>query len=96
MNKRNCYLATAYIINRQGMQNVLKRCRFDTGQIVFEKEPRASADVYIFATAGTTYHCKPMTVFAVNDDANVTTEIQSRSDLINQQTNALAVIQTFL
>lgn len=85
--KCNCYLATAYIINHKGMKNVLKNNKIT---------PREAADVYIFDKAGATYHCEPNTIFPINDDKHITSQIQSSDDLKNQITNAHAILKTFV
>lgn len=87
IKKRNCYLATAYIINRKGMKNVLDN---------YTKISPGEADVYIFNQAGSTYHCNPNTIFPLNDDKCITSQIQSKDDLTNQITNAHAILKTFV
>lgn len=99
----NCYLTSSYIINRQGMYNILKRIRYIDANsepmiYLFTKNVNKyhGADELLFQWAGNTYFVKPTTFFVYNDDEKMKTSIQPDSDLQNQIINALYVIRQFI
>jgi GR25 family glycosyltransferase involved in LPS biosynthesis len=94
-----CYLTSSYIINRQGMYNVLQSINFLGGggiQLVNNEQGYSGADELIYKWAGNTYFVKPTTFFVYNDNEKMKTSIQSDVDLQNQLTNAQAVLNYYI
>lgn len=97
-----CFLASSYIINRQGMYNVLQAINFvpnqqNTIQLFTDNvNDYHGADELLFQWAGNTYFVKPSTFFVYNDSDKMKTSIQSDTDLQNQLTNASYVLNQYL
>jgi hypothetical protein len=85
----NCYLAACYLINRQGMENVLHGA---SSSAPGDASGYDGADAYIFRLSGHAYHVRPETVCVFNDAAVTASAIQDTSDLEIQLSNAKAVL----
>lgn len=96
ISRRKCYLTSAYVINRQGMANVLRACEFNEGRITFGQGVPAQADVYIYHAAGNTYNTPPRSVFIVNDSLSALSDIQGGNDLKIQLDNSHAAVARVL
>lgn len=93
----NCFLTSAYIINRRGMKRVLDSVGYATDTVHLRAVPNVhhTADAMIFHWAGATYFVKPSTFFVYNDNRAMKSAIQMDTDLELQQLSSLHVLRRY-
>lgn len=100
IGETECMLASSYVINRQGMRNILGHVSWHSQTIILDDEDKDvmsyhGADTMIFKWAGNSYFARPSTLFVHNDAKGMATSIQQSNDILNQHTNALFVLNQF-
>lgn len=94
----NGMLTLAYVINRQGMINILNHVDYfgDVVRLRNDKSIYNVADSLLFDWVGDMYFVKPTTVFPHNDQrAGIVTSIQKADDILVMQRAALVVIKQY-